>query len=75
MRYFLIVFDRGAGRLVEDVKEFTDASEALAGRFKREQLERGNPAIEVVVLGAENRDALEKTHSRYFGKAGDLAGT
>jgi len=34
----------------------------------------GNKTIEVVVLGATDRDALVKTHSRYFGKSGELAG-
>jgi hypothetical protein len=74
VRRFLIVFDRPSGHLVDEVKEFDQDSEALAAPFVRERQERGNPDIEVVVLRAENREALEKTHSRYFGKTGDLVG-
>jgi hypothetical protein len=74
MHYYLMVFDRAAGRLVDEVKEFDESAEALGARFEREQLERGNSTIEVVVLGATDRDALVKTHSRYFGKSGELAG-
>jgi hypothetical protein len=72
MRYFLIVFDRSSSHLVDDVTEFEHASEALSARFERERLERGNPSMEVVVLGAEDRESLEKTHSRYFSNTVDL---
>jgi len=73
MRYYLIVFDRSTSRLVEEVREFADRNEALGARFAREQIERHNASIEVVVLGAESRQALERTHSRYFGDVGKLA--
>lgn len=72
MHYYLIVFDRADRRLVDGVREFATSAEALSARFEREQLERGNPDIEVVVLGASDTDALVKTHSRYFGKSGEL---
>lgn len=71
MKHFLLVFDRTAGRLVEEAA-YADAKEALAARFAREEVERNNPEIEVVVLSAEDREALERTHSRYFGTAGKL---
>jgi hypothetical protein len=73
MHYYLIVFHRADRRLVDEVREFATSAEALEARFEREQLERGNPAIEVVVLGAGDRDALVRTHSRYFGKSGELS--
>lgn len=73
MRYFLLIFDRSEGRLVDNVREFDRATDALEARFEREQRERGNADIEVVVLGAEDRQALERTHSRYFGHSGDFA--
>jgi hypothetical protein len=38
--------------------------QALEERFARELEERGRPEMEVVLLGAESRAALEKTHSR-----------
>lgn len=76
MRFFLLVFDRANSRLVEDVAEFDSSAEALTARLSREAIERtlGRSNIEVVVLGAENREDLEKTHSRYFGSPLELAG-
>lgn len=69
VRYFLMVFDRSSRQLVDEVAEFDHALEALEARFDQEMRERANPSIEVVVLGAEDRQALERTHSRYFGTA------
>jgi hypothetical protein len=76
MRFFLLVFDRANSRLVDDVAEFESSDEALTMRLAREAQERvrGHGDIEVVVLGAENREALEATHSRYFGSPMELAG-
>jgi hypothetical protein len=66
VRYFLLVFDRASGHLVDEVTEFEHGQEALSARFDRERQERGNPNIELVVLGARDRRALERTHARYF---------
>ena len=51
MKHFMIVFDRLGGRVLRE-EEFTDAREAMSQRFAAEQLHRGNPDVEVVVLGA-----------------------
>jgi hypothetical protein len=67
MAYFLLVFDRAAGRVLEQV-EFADSDEAVRARFRREA-DGVPPEVEVVVLGAENIEALHATHGRYFGQA------
>jgi hypothetical protein len=73
MTYYLLVFDRRRGRLVEDVREFSDAAEAMKARLLREaDSESYSPDIEVVVLGAGSIDALRNTHSRYFGSPNEL---
>jgi hypothetical protein len=73
MTYYLLVFDRRRGRLVEEVREFSNAAEAMKARLLREaDTESYSPAIEVVVLGAANREALRNTHSRYFGSPNEL---
>jgi hypothetical protein len=70
VRHFLLVYDRAAGKLV-DCREFDDYSDALATRF---ELERGKAnAGEIVVLSAESRENLERTHARYFKSASQLA--
>lgn len=72
MIYFLLVFDRRHGRLIGDVEEFSDADEAVRARFRHESAHPGDD-IEVVVLGAASREALENTHSRYFGPGRELS--
>lgn len=64
MRYFLVVFDRAAQRVLS-LEEYTDADEAVKARFAREAASPG-PDIEIVVLGADSKEALARTHSRYF---------
>jgi hypothetical protein len=66
MRYFLLVFDRAHRELIGSIEEFSDADQAVRARFVREASLIGKQDIEVVVLGAESRQALENTHSRYF---------
>lgn len=66
MKYFLLSFDRQLGCVVEEIVEFDDPDDAVRARFRREavKIDRG---VEVVVLGAADRGALTRTHSRYFG--------
>lgn len=68
MKHFLLVYDRTAGKLVEQPHEYPDSERqrAIDDRFKREVVEIGRREIEVVVLGAESLEALARTHARYF---------
>ncbi len=65
--HFLIVYQRSTGTLLE-FKEFPepDRAKALSEGFAREMHERNNPDIEVIILGADSREALMRTHGRYF---------
>lgn len=65
MKHFVLIFDRRSGRVLRE-EEFTDARAAMYERFAAERLHRGNPDVEVVVLGAESAEALRNTHARYF---------
>lgn len=65
MRQFVLVFDRRRGELLQE-EEFADSQEALRSRFDLEGRYRDSPDIEVVVLGAQSRDALRRTHGRYY---------
>ena len=73
MKSFLLVYDRAAGTLLE-CQEFDadQRDEALRQRFEREVRYRTDQNIEVVVLGAESKDVLERTHGRYFNTVADL---
>lgn len=72
MNHYLLVFDRSESRLLR-IEECPSSSAAMRARFKAEALHRGNPDIEVVVLGAKSKDALRSTHARYFEQMKDMA--
>jgi hypothetical protein len=68
MRYFLIVYDRKEGRLVEDPpREFDqeDAATEAYADLERSYLDDRN--VEVVLVGADSLDTVRQTHSNYFG--------
>jgi hypothetical protein len=75
MSYYLLVYDRSTGAV--EVEEFANEERDLAlhRRFAHEREQRNRPDIEVVVLGAESREALERTHARYFKTFQELANT
>lgn len=65
---FLIEYDRAKGSIVEK-KSFIDSmrSKAESDRLTLElDLKRKQIEHEVVLLEAENEDALRQTHRRYF---------
>lgn len=72
MKHFLLVFDRTEGRLYR-LAEFATSSAALEARFEAERLHRGRPEVEVVVLTADSKADLKRTHARYFQNVGQLA--
>ena len=76
MRFFLIIYDRKTGSIL-DQREYgpEDRDEALRARSARELIEKDRPDLEVVVLGAESLEALQKTHSRYFKSFEELSRT
>jgi hypothetical protein len=72
MNYYLVVYDHESGKV--RVEDFGDASDAaLARRFELERRLRDETRKEVVVLSAESRDALKRTHARYFKNVRELA--
>ena len=72
MRHFLVVYNRHEGRIVRR-RAYRGAADALDARFAAEREFKGQPDIEVVVLGGESWQSVERTHSRYFSRVQDLA--
>jgi hypothetical protein len=68
--YFLLVFDREQRKLIR-IEEFADSEAAIRARFECE-VGKASEDVEIVVLGAASREALENTHSRYFGNGLEL---
>ena len=72
MKHFLVIYNRGEGRVLRR-KAFRSGPEALRARFTAEREFQGQQDVEVVVLGGESWQAVERTHSRYFNNVQDLA--
>lgn len=69
----MLVYDRAQAKLLEE-RVFDSKAEALTARFEAEAAHRQDGEnIEVVVLAAESRDDLMRTHSRYFYSLRELA--
>ena len=74
MKYFLIKYNRRTGE--HELKDFgARRGEAMSARFKLERKLRSRPEMEIVVLSSDSRESIERTHSRYFHTAGELAET
>ncbi len=73
MSHYLLVYRRSTGKLQEIHDLGSDRETALKRRFERERQESGDPDIEVVLLGASSREALKRTHARYFKNVRELA--
>jgi hypothetical protein len=71
MTHYLMVFDRPRGEILE-LRPFSDRKDAVRARFEEERRRAGQLEVEIVVLSAESREALERTHSRYFKDLGQL---
>ncbi len=63
VRYFVLVYDRSAGEVLE-LREYAESARAMEEGFGREREERASS--KVVVLGAASAEALRRTHARYF---------
>ncbi len=74
MAYFLLAYDQKTGKLIE-FKKFDETGRQVAeeARFQRELDEASDHNVEVVLLGAESREALQRTHARYFKSVSELA--
>lgn len=74
MKYFLLVYDKSAGRLREErAFDATARDRAFSERRDLMLTYRLDPNVEVALLGAESREDLFKTHARYFKSLEELA--
>jgi hypothetical protein len=67
-----VVFDRSTGTVLRH-QRYRDRNKALEARFAAEREHLDEPAIEVVVLGAQSWEALKRTHGCYFKSFDQLA--
>ena len=73
MKQFLLVYRRSTGDLLEFEDLGTEAARAFPRRSEAERQRKDDPDVEVILLGAASKEALLRTHSRYFKSIGELA--
>ena|ERR1700726_965289 len=72
---FLVAYDRRTQQLVQNVEEFQDdrRGDAYQRRLEVElALPKDEGHYEVVLLEADSREVIERTHARYFFGTGAL---
>ncbi len=65
MTHFLLVYDRRAGRLLQQ-REFATDADALAARFATEAEYGVQQNVEILAISAASEAELRKSHGRYF---------
>jgi len=66
VKYFLLVYDRVRGEILAEREYAFDARDQALGARADLLREQTDPNVEVVLLGADSRADLRKTHGRYF---------
>jgi len=70
IKHFLLIYDHGAGELVE-VKEFgVEAKKALNQYEALEELYRADNKMDIVLVGSDSLETVRVTHANYFGDPG-----
>lgn len=65
IKHFLLMYNLDTREL--EIEDFDRAGEDAAQAYTDRELEHANdPAIEVVLVGADSIDTIRKTHSHYF---------
>jgi hypothetical protein len=73
MIQFLVRYRRSTGDLLHFEELGFDRSAATKRRLEDEKSYKDDPDVEVVLLTASSRDALVRTHARYFKSVSELA--
>ncbi|MEX0868215.1 MAG: hypothetical protein WD011_00950 [Nitriliruptoraceae bacterium] len=71
--HFLVVFDHDRRQLVGEIRTFLQAPEAIEAYSAAEREYEGQPRIEVVLLGSDSIETLQRTHPNYFPENGPTA--
>lgn len=73
MTQYLVQYRRSSGDLLYFEDLGSDRAAAMARRLEEEKAHKDDPDIEVVLLTSSSREALIRTHARYFKSVPELA--
>lgn len=66
IQHFLLVFDHGRGRLVQERHFEHDGTAALAAYAEKEREHAGDRSIEIVLIGLDSIETVRLTHANYY---------
>ena len=69
LQHFLLVYDLNAQHLIAQL-QFDDGDEAARAYSRLERKYQGRKDLEVVLVGADSIETIQKTHAHYFDSAG-----
>lgn len=64
------MFDHRQDRLIKQVEFGTDIDRAMSEYAQAEQDHRDSAAIDIVLVGSDSIETVQKTHSTYFTNSG-----
>ena len=67
VQHFLLVFDHRRGELVDELHFGHDSKSALAAYSKAEDEHRGDPMMEIVLIGSDSIETVKVTLANYYG--------
>lgn len=70
IKHFLVIYDIPGGMAHVDDQYADDYEAALEAYAEAEKRYRDRDDVEVVLLGSDSEETLERTHSSYFELAG-----
>ena len=73
MTQYLVRYRRSTGNLLQFEDLGSDRAAAMDRRSEEERAHKDDSDVEVVVLTASSREALIRTHARYFKSVPELA--
>lgn len=73
MTQFLLRYRRSTGDLLQFEDLGPDRAAAMDRRLEEEKAHKDDSDVEVVLLSASSREALIRTHARYFKSVSELA--
>lgn len=73
IQHFILVFDRKAGRLVDQLNYGAEAKNAVKKYEALEEEYRHEPHMDIVLVGSDSIETVKITHANYFdGSARDV---
>lgn len=73
IQHFILVFDRRAGHMVDQLAFGEDSRSAIAKYEALEQCYRHDAHMDIVLVGSDSIDTVKVTHANYFdGSAKDV---